>query len=121
MKVVDVRVLKPFRLFCGSEGKIVFSSEKVMLLFVTIPARAEVPVHSHRHEQMGICLKGKAEFRTETEKSTVTEGMLYWFKPDEKHSVASLTDEPSLFLDVFNPPREDYLEKAKNVKESTKV
>jgi quercetin dioxygenase-like cupin family protein len=116
LKVVDVRVLKPFRLFCESEGKIVFSSENVMFLYVTVPPRAEVPMHSHRHEQMGVCLKGKAELRTETEKATVTEGTFYWFKPNEKHSVVSLADEPSLFLDVFNPPREDYLEKAKSDK-----
>ena len=117
LKVVDVRVLKPFRLFCESEGKIVFSSENVMFLYVEVPPKAEVPMHSHRHEQMGLCLKGKAELRTETEKATVTEGMFYWFKPNEKHSVVSLVDEPSLFLDVFNPPRGDYLEKAKNVKD----
>jgi quercetin dioxygenase-like cupin family protein len=117
LKVVDVRFLKPFRLFCESEGKIVFSSENVMFLYVAVPPKAEVPMHSHRHEQMGLCLKGKAELRTETEKATVTEGMFYWFKPNEKHSVVSLVDEPSLFLDVFNPPREDYLEKAKNVKD----
>lgn len=116
MKVVDARVLKPFHLFCESEGKIVFSSENVMFLLVEIPHRAEVPMHSHRHEQMGVCLKGRAEIRTETEKATVTEGMFYWFKPNEKHSVASLADEPSLFLDVFNPTREDYLEKAKSAK-----
>ena len=121
MKVVDACVLKPFRLFCESEGKIVFSSENVMFLFVTVPPRAEVPMHSHRHEQMGVCLKGKAELRTETEKATVTEGMFYWFKPNEKHSVISLVDKPSLFLDVFNPPREDYLEKVKNAKDSTMV
>ncbi len=117
LKVVDARVLEPFRLFSGVEGKIVFSSGKVMFLHVTIPPRAVVPMHNHRHEQMGICLRGKAELRTETEKATVTEGMFYWFKPNEKHSVISLVDEPSLFLDVFNPPREDYLEKAKGAKD----
>jgi len=114
--VVDARVLKPLSLFSGVEGRIVFSSENVMFLRVTIPPRAVVPMHSHRHEQMGICLRGKAELRTETDKAVVTEGMFYWFKPNERHSVVSLSDEPSLFLDVFNPPREDYLEKAKNVK-----
>jgi len=113
LKVVDARFLKPFRLFGEVDGKIVFSSEKVMFLFVEIPPTGVVPMHSHRHEQMGICLKGKAELRSETKKATVEEGMFYWFKPNEKHSVVSLVDEPSLFLDVFNLPREDYLEKAK--------
>jgi quercetin dioxygenase-like cupin family protein len=116
LEIVDARVLKPLSLFSGVEGRIVFSSENVMFLHVAIPPKAVVPMHSHRHEQMGICLRGKAELRTETGKTIVTEGMFYWFKPNEKHSVISLSDEPSLFLDVFNPPREDYLEKAKDVK-----
>ena len=116
LKVVDACVLKPFSLFSGVEGRIVFSSENVMFLHVTVPPRAVVPMHSHRHEQMGVCLRGKAELRTETDKAVVTEGMFYWFKPNEKHSVISLSDEPSLFLDVFNPPREDYLEKVKSAK-----
>jgi quercetin dioxygenase-like cupin family protein len=114
LRVVDAHVLKPFCLFDEVEGKIVFSSENVMFLFVEVPPRGVVPMHSHRHEQMGVCLKGKAEVRSETEKATVMEGMFYWFKPNEKHSVTSLIDEPRLFIDVFNPPREDYLEKAKD-------
>jgi len=118
LKVVDAHVLKPFRLFGNIDGKIVFSSENVMFLFVEVPPRGVVPMHSHRHEQMGTCLKGRAELRSETEKATVTEGMFYWCKPNEKHSVISLIDEPSLFLDVFNPPREDYLEKAKGLNKS---
>jgi len=70
LKVVDARFLKPFRLFGEVDGKIVFTSENVMFLFVEVPPRGVVPMHSHRHEQMGICLKGKAEINSETEKAT---------------------------------------------------
>jgi len=113
MKIVKSTDLEEFTLFGEIVGKIVFSSDEVMFLLARIPPRGIVPEHSHLHEQMGVCLKGKAEFTAGEEKKTVGEGMFYWIEPWEKHSVTSLVDEPSLFLDVFNPPREDYLEKAK--------
>jgi len=113
MKIVKSTDLEEFTLFGEISGKIVFSSDKVMFLLARIPPRGIVPEHSHLHEQMGICLRGKAEFTAGEEKKTVEEGMFYWIEPWEKHSVTSLVDEPSLFLDVFNPPREDYLKKAR--------
>lgn len=111
MRVVKSSDLKAFPIFNEISGKIVFNSDKVMFLLVEIPPRGIVPEHSHTHEQMGLCLKGKAEFISGKETMLVDEGMFYWIKPEEKHGVMSLTDETSLFLDVFNPPREDYIER----------
>ena len=113
MKIVEKTDLTKFKILGDISGSIVFSSDKIMFLLAEIPPREIVPEHSHPHEQMGICLKGRAEFRAGEEKKTVEEGMFYWFEPWEKHSVVSLVDEPSLFLDVFSPPRQDYIEKAK--------
>jgi quercetin dioxygenase-like cupin family protein len=113
MKVLERSDLKEFNLFGDVTGRMVFSTKNVMFLLVEIPPGGIVPEHSHPHEQMGICLKGKAEFRTEQGNETVREGMFYWIKPGEKHSVVSLADKPSLFLDVFNPPREDYIKRVK--------
>jgi len=109
MKVLKSSNLKAFPLFKGISGKIIFNSDKVMFLLVEVPPRETVPEHSHPHEQMGLCLKGKAEFTSGKQTKLVDEGTFYWIKPDEKHSVMSLSDESSLFLDVFNPPREDYI------------
>ena len=118
MKVAKKSDLIEFLIFEGVSGKIVFSSERVMFLLVEISPRGIVPEHTHPHEQMGICLKGRAVFRSGKEKAIVEDGMLYWIKPGEKHSVESLIDEPSLFLDVFSPPREDYLERVKKLAET---
>ena len=112
MELVKRSDLKAFLLFGEVSAKIIFSSDRVMFLLAEIPPKGKVPEHSHPHEQMGICLKGRAEFRSGKERRIVDEGMFYWIKPGERHSVLSLVDEPSLFLDVFNPPREDYIEMA---------
>ena len=117
MKIVEKSDMKEFTLFGDITGWIPFSSRKMTFLLARIPPRGIVPEHSHPHEQMGICLKGKAEFRTEEGNKTVEEGMFYWIEPGEKHSVVSLVDEPSLFLDVFSPPREEYVEKAKKAEQ----
>ena len=68
---------------------------------------------------MGICLKGKAEFISEKQRVIVEEGIFYWIKPNERHGVTSLADETSLFLDVFNPPREDYIDKVRETARKT--
>ena len=114
MRITQTDDLKEFPLFEGVSGKIVFSSDKVMFLIVKIPPRGEVPEHFHPHEQMGVYLQGKALFKSEHNTKIVEKGMYYWIEPFEKHSVVSLIDEQSLFLDVFNPPREDYLDLMKN-------
>ena len=119
MKVVKRKDVETFPIFEEISGGIIFSSDRVMFLLVEIPPRGVVPEHSHPHEQMGICLKGKAEFISGDKKVIVDEGTFYWIKPGEKHSVVSLVDEPSLFLDVFNPPREDYIEKFKKFSETS--
>ena len=112
MKVTKNSDLKAFPIFNDISGKIVFKTDKVMFLLVEIPPRGIVPEHSHTHEQMGLCLKGRAEFISGKEKVLIDEGMFYWIKPKENHGVMSLTDETSIFLDVFNPPREDYVEQS---------
>lgn len=112
VKVVDRDDVPVVRIFPGVTGRIVFSSERVMFLLVEIAPRGEVPPHRHPHEQAGLCLKGCAEFRSEASATVVEEGAFYRIPPGEVHSVVSLVDEPSLFLDVFAPPREDYLRKA---------
>lgn len=82
-----------------------------MFFLVEIEAGEMVPEHSHPHEQMGICLEGEAEFKGEGESVIVKKGMTYFIKSNEKHSVKVTGKKKGLFLDVFSPPREDYLEK----------
>ncbi|MCD6263516.1 cupin domain-containing protein [Candidatus Bathyarchaeota archaeon] len=115
MRFVKGSDLRAFPIFGDVLGRVVFSSERVMFLLMEIPPGGIVPEHSHPHEQMGVCLKGRAEFRSGGERRIVEEGAFYWIKPGEKHSVISLSDGPSLFLDVFNPPREDYLERIREL------
>jgi quercetin dioxygenase-like cupin family protein len=94
-------------------GRVLLSSERMTLFLVEIPAGGKVPAHSHPHEQMGICLNGEAQFISGTEKRLVHKGMVYRIGPNEMHEVQVIGSEKGLFLDIFCPPRTEYLSKQK--------
>lgn len=112
MQVVSKEDVKGFPIFQKVVGRVLLSGERLMLLLVKIEPDGVVPEHSHPHEQMGLCLNGKAEFKADKTK-IVEAGMAYWFPPYEKHSVRIVGDKPGVFLDIFSPPREDYIMKQK--------
>lgn len=91
----------------GVSGKVVLKGEKMMFFLVRMEPGAVVPKHSHPNEQMGLCLKGRAVFKAGGEERVVEAGFAYRFAPGEEHSVEAVRE--SLFLDVFAPPRQDYL------------
>ena len=94
-------------------GRVLLSSERMTLFLVEIPHGSKVPAHSHPHEQMGICLNGEAQFISGTEKRLVHKGMVYKIASNEMHEVQVIGSENGLFLDIFCPPRTEYLSKQK--------
>ncbi len=110
MEVLKAGEGKKLNLFKEIKSEIIFSGSRLMFLLVNLKPGQFVPEHRHPHEQMGICLKGKAQFISGDDKFLVEAGMFYWMKPNEPHKVEVI--EESTFLDTFSPPREDYLKKA---------
>jgi quercetin dioxygenase-like cupin family protein len=90
-------------------GRVLIDGENMTFFIVEIPFGERVPLHSHPHEQMGICLAGEAEFSNGVEKKLVRKGMVYRFESNEKHEVKTISNENSIFLDVFSPPRSEYV------------
>lgn len=83
-----------------------------MFLLVELEPESQIPLHSHYHEQMGICLKGKVEFHLEDKKEVVEPNTVYYFRSNEKHGAKVVDNEKAILLEVFSPPREDYLAQA---------
>lgn len=111
MKVISEEEGKRIELFEGVKGRILMSGERIMFLLVEIEKGRSVPMHKHTNEQFGLCLRGKAEFAGEKDVEIVESGMFYGIASNEPHSVRMIGDESGVFLDVFSPPREDYLAK----------
>ncbi|MDA7979512.1 MAG: cupin domain-containing protein [Pirellulales bacterium] len=81
--------------------------EQMMLSYVELQPGAEVPLHDHPHEQVGIVIKGGGEFTIGDETRTIGPGDMWVIPGGVKHRLL-VGDEPSIFLDVFHPIREDY-------------
>lgn len=90
------------------------NSERMMLMLVELNEGSTVPLHNHSHEQMGICLRGSADFVSDSEVVTIREGDTYSLTSNERHMVRNPSKGGTVFLDIFSPPREDYLSKVRD-------
>ena len=83
------------------------AGDAIMLSVVTFEPNAEVPEHSHPHEQMGMMISGRAEFTVGGVTKILGEGDIWRIPGGVPHRVVAL-DGPAVALDVFHPVREDY-------------
>lgn len=84
------------------------TGRKMMANWVTIEANQIVPRHQHPHEQLGIVLEGQMELTLGEETRLLSPGDAYTIPPNLPHSARTL-DQSCVVLDIFSPPREDYL------------
>lgn len=83
--------------------------EKIMMSMVEIAPNAVLPPHSHPHEQAGMVLQGEFEFTIGGETTRVKQGDCYIIPGGVEHGLTG-SDGFSLALDIFSPPREDYMD-----------
>ena len=81
--------------------------EKIMLSHVELSPGGKVPLHSHPHEQGGICLEGAMEFTIGDETRIIKRGEGWMIPGGVTHAVRAL-EQGTVALDIFSPPREDY-------------
>ena len=79
-----------------------------MLSELTIEPDGHIPLHSHPHEQAGRCLSGEFDLEVDGVTRRMKPGD-YWLIPGGTPHAARGVGQAALALDVFSPPREDYL------------
>ncbi len=84
-----------------------FWGDRVLLSLVELTPHAEVPTHTHPHEQAGMVLEGEAEMTVGGETRHLKPGDIYVVPSDVVHAVKN-GDRQARFLDVFSPVREEY-------------
>ena len=106
---VHLEDVRAFELVAGVTGRPLFG-DGAMLNLIEFEPGAVVPLHSHEHEQLGIVLRG--------EQVLVVEGVEHPLRPLDAYVIpggvehsAHCGPEGALVLDVFQPVREDYLER----------
>jgi quercetin dioxygenase-like cupin family protein len=88
------------------------SGDRLMVCRLTLAARTVTAIHSHIHEQVTIVERGSADFFVEGKKQTATAGDVLLFPSGIQHG-ATMLDQEVVLIDIFSPPREDFL-KAKS-------
>lgn len=85
------------------------AGDSLMMMEVHFEPGAEGYEHSHPHEQMSYCMKGKIAFRINDVETVLLAGDTICIPSGAKHGVTAL--EASILLDVFTPVREDLLKR----------
>ena len=83
--------------------------DKIMLARVLMKKGAHVPLHHHHNEQVTYILEGALKFAINGKEIIVRAGEVLCIPPYMPHE--AWAQEDTIDLDVFNPPREDWLNK----------
>jgi quercetin dioxygenase-like cupin family protein len=92
-------------------GRRLVTGDQVMLAHVYFAAGTEVPRHRHHNEQITYILEGTLQFffgDDDEETHTVHAGEVLVIPSDLPHRAVALED--TLDVDVFSPPRQDWLD-----------
>jgi quercetin dioxygenase-like cupin family protein len=81
----------------------------IMLSRVLLKKGCVVPEHSHYNEQISYVTEGALKFAVDGREIVVSEGEVLAIPRNMPHRVEALRD--SVSLDIFNPPRADWINK----------
>ena len=107
MKVYRWAEIKQEKLSEMSTRQVILG-DQIMLTMNRSKAGRRVPGHKHE-ELMQYVLKGKIKYRSEEEEKIVQAGEVIHIPAGTWHEIEILED--IVVLDVFSPPKRDYLEK----------
>ena len=83
--------------------------QNIMLARVLLKKGCIVPEHSHHNEQLTYILDGALKFWIDGQEIVVRAGEVLTIPPHMPHKAEALED--TVDLDVFNPPRADWINK----------
>jgi quercetin dioxygenase-like cupin family protein len=90
----------------GVERETLATGTNLMIVRFTFNKGAEVPFHTHLHEQSSYILKGSLKLIIENNEVILTEGMAGIVPPNVMHKAVALED--TVDINSFTPIREDY-------------
>ncbi len=96
----------PIKVLPGLIRKTLAQGSSMMLCEFTFDAYVTIPTHTHPHEQVGYLVEGHVEMNIGGTKFMLQKGDAYCTPPNVPHGAYTL--EPSVIVDTFCPPREDY-------------
>lgn len=97
---------KPVNALPGLTRRTLAQSQSMMLCEFKFDANVTIPIHTHLHEQVGYLVDGHVEMTIDGKKYEMKKGDSYCAPSNVPHGVITL--QPSVIIDTFCPPREDY-------------
>jgi quercetin dioxygenase-like cupin family protein len=91
----------------GIHYKTLTHGERTSLSEFTLAKGSVIPKHSHPHEQTGYVISGRMTFTIDDERFEAEPGDSWNIPGNVEHHVEVLED--TVVIEVFSPPREDYL------------
>ena len=107
----QVDAIREVPLLEGISARFVTGS-RVMFSFVRLAPGAVMPDHNHPHEQLGYILEGSLVLNLAGDERTLQPGEAYAIPGGVTHRAVG-GPNGCLVLDAFNPPREEYLARAR--------
>lgn len=95
------------RNFFGVEFVLLSHGPETMVAKMLYKAEDKVPKHSHPNEQSGYVISGKYRIIFGDTDQIIGPGDAYTISKNIEHSIEIIV--PGEVIDVFSPPREDYL------------
>lgn len=90
----------------GVRRRITVDGAQLMITEVEFEAGAVGALHHHPHEQATFIVRGRVRFTIEDQEYDLSAGRTIHIPSMKRHGVVAI--EPSLLMDVFSPPREDF-------------
>jgi quercetin dioxygenase-like cupin family protein len=90
-------------------GRQLIVGTNVMVARILLKKGARVPLHSHHNEQVSYVLEGVMKFFLDNREVVVSAGEVLCIPPNMPHEAIALED--TVDLDIFNPPRQDWIDK----------
>ena len=95
------------RSFKGVDFLVGAVGDHMMVTLMTFEHGQSVGTHSHPHEQAGYCIQGTFELTVDGAPTLIQPHDSYVIPCDVPHSYRILED--AVAVEMFSPPREDYL------------
>jgi len=90
----------------GVHRRVLSCGQQLMVVQFEIAAGAEVPAHTHPHEQIGHVVSGQMRFRIGDQERQLGPGDGYAVPGGVVHGAIGVTD--CIAIDSFHPVRDDY-------------
>ena len=91
-------------------GRQMIVGSELMIARVLLKKGTVVPTHSHHNEQITYILEGVLRFEIDGRQIDVKAGEVLCIPPNMPHQATALED--TVDLDVFYPPRQDWIDKS---------